>query len=408
MLKSLGQLSRKVHKDKVPYDQIRSDLIALFDQLDPTNRNAQKCLDMVANMVTEDMTMSQNVLNFGLQHGLATEQVYTAAVRSYSLYNNADLAIALVREMIEKEVHPHIRTFLPIFEVELGPDQFQETLGYLTLTRLTPTPDLFGKILGQVQDLNNLTNLIQWSAQSCNYVPIVPQNGSVLNNGSETTINERGICAQCQNQMEIVDLTSTQRERMMDSVFDKDVEPAIARWLTTRHYDIVIDGANVAHYNNSPFDLRKVINMINKINQNWDKRILLVFAGCRKKQTRKLFRKGKCVWSNVDVFYSRINTNDDLSWLYAGLYYPDIWVITNDQMRDHVYYKFTEAVGRDTIDLWMERNIIGFWFDVQKLKGRINVRMGLDLPLDWSVRPQVGPTHVHIPLHDNVWWCVSL
>jgi len=77
-------------------------------------------------------------------------------------------------------------------------------------------------------------------------------------------------------------------------------------------------------------------------------------------------------------------------------------------MRDHVYYKFTEAVGRNVIDLWMERNIVGFWFDVQKLKGRTNVKMGLDLPLDWSVRPQMGSTHVHIPLLDNVWWCVSL
>ncbi len=405
MKKSLGQLSRRVHKNGESFDQIKPELIGLFDQIDPTTKDAQKCLDMVANLVG-DMEISQRVLDFAIQNKLVTEQIYTGAIRAYCMKDQADLAIHLVRQMIETEVHPHVRSFVPIFSLKLGTDQFVEVLSYLRLTNLTPTPDLFALMLGVLTDSSLLPDLINWSNQSCNHVPVVPQDGSVLLGATEITINDRGICSGCNNRLVTVDLAPTQRALMLEAVFDSDgPEPSIARWLKTRSYDVVIDGANVAHYNNSPFDLRKVINMINKINQNWDLKILLVFAGCRKKQTRKLPR-----WKNVDVFYTKINTNDDLSWLYAGLYFPKIWCITNDQMRDHVYYKFTEVVGRDTIDLWMERNIVGFGFDIQKVKGRVNVRMGLDLPLDWSIRPQVGNgvKNVHIPLHDDVWLCCGL
>ena len=429
MKKSLGQLSRRVHKNGESFELIKPELISLFDTIDPISKDAQKCLDMIANLVVGDMELAKRVLDFAIDNQLVTEQIFTGAIRAYCLKDQTDLAIHLVRSMIEMEVHPHVRSFIPIFSLKLGVEQFQEILGYLRLTGLTPTAELFALMLGGLVDSNLLPDLIEWSAQSCNHVPVVPQDKSVLFEGTETKINDRGICLGCNELIKTIDLTPTQRELMLGAVFDPDgPEPSISRWLKTRSYDVVIDGANVAHYNNSPFDLRKVINMINKISSNWDKKILLVFAACRKKQTKKLPK-----WKNVDVFYTKVNTNDDLSWLYAGLYFPDIWVITNDQMRDHVYYRFTEVVGRDVIDLWMERNIVGFGFDIQKVKGKVNVRMGLDLPLGWSVRPQISmgvspvsrithhagynqedsllfarTNHVHIPLHDDVWLCGSL
>ena len=183
---------------------------------------------------------------------------------------------------------------------------------------------------------------------------------------------------------------------MLNSVFG-DGNPKIKKYIKTHDYDIVIDGANVAHYNNSPFDIRKVITMINKINKAYNNsKILLVFSICRKKKTRNIIGK----WRNVDVYCTNAGTNDDLSWLYAAIYYPKIWCITNDQMRDHVYYRFIEAVGRNVIDIWMERNIVSY----KLFKNKII----LNLPLNYSIRPQINEDRYHLPISQTEWFCGNL
>ena len=178
--------------------------------------------------------------------------------------------------------------------------------------------------------------------------------------------------------------------------------PAIVRWVKSRHYDIVIDGANVAYYNNSSFNLNKVATLINRISVKFNKpKILLVFSVCRKKQTRKLLDK----WTNVDLFYSKKGTNDDLSWLYVGIYYPNILCITNDKMCDHIYYKFIKNVGRNVVGVWMERHVVPFGFEIVNNRNGNKVIVKLKLPLQYSNRCQHDKDKIHLPIGDDQWLC---
>lgn len=427
MKKTLGQLSRRYHKeDNDDPSVIVCELKEILKTFDPTLKDAKKCLSMMANMSVGDVDFMEEIVGFGKNHDLMTEQIYTAAIRGLCENDEDIKASAVLADMMDSEIHPHVRSFLPFYQKPLVGGLYWELYGALQATGLVPTRELFSLLIGRYPEKEPpgiLLNTIWWAGQHCNHLDDVV---TELKGGKISHVSDAGICDECSGQLNPIELTEKQRTLMLKSVFPEarpDLPPiGIARWLQTRDYSIVIDGANVAHYNNSPFDVRKVVNLVNKLVGSElfkGKRILVVFAMCRRKAVRKLEK----MWKNVDVFYSKIGTNDDLSWLYAAISNPECLCITNDQMRDHVYYKFTEVVGRNVIDLWMERQVVSFRIFVQKVKNRVNVQIEVDLPLPYSVRPTLGamvpvpiPTDeghqflnrklaVHIPLKDGSWYC---
>ena len=414
MKKTLGQLSRAFHKEGRSQDEILPQLREIFDQIksDPPN-DIQKCLEMVINMATPEL-VAEIYEWAALKHSAPnlSEQICTAQVRVMAQRGDIDQALNLIDEMstVRPPVRPHVRTFVPVVAADNGLTlgQYMRTMELIRTNGIIPTANLFSLLIRSApRDLtrDTFTGLIEWAAQHCNLLDQwLAQSRYMIN--PVIIKHTNSVCPECQDRLQILTLSPAQRKLMLESVFETGTNPSIVRWVQTRGYNIVIDGANVAHYNNSPFDLRKVVTMINKINNGFpDRRILLVFSMCRKKATKYLIQK----WTNVDVFYTKAGTNDDLSWLYVGLYFPQVWCITNDQMRDHVYYRFTEAVGRNVIDIWMERNIVSFHFDItRERKGHFNVQMSLDIPLDYSVRPQWNGNRVHVPVGPDMWCCATM
>ena len=406
MKKVLGRLSRRFHKDGTPLDEILPQLREIFNQIvsDPP-KDTKKCLNMVVNMVTSDPGFVRDVYEWASANNHLTEQICTARVRSLVGSGNIDGALGLIEGM--GQIQPHVRTFLPLVSsgVTLNLKQYSRTLGLIRwIYAITPTNELFSGLISKAAaefPVDQIKPLIDWSAQHCDSLGPQILQCPLFDQVQIITLDD-GVCDHCQTSLKILPLSNHQRWKMLRAVFEEGTNPAIIRWVQTRAYDIVIDGANVAHYNNSPFDPRKVVTMVDKINKGFtNRRILLVFSMCRRKSTKTLVKR----WPNVDIFYTKMGTNDDLSWLYAALYFPNIWCITNDQMRDHVYYKFTQAVGRNVIDLWMERNIVPFHFDISRRKGRTNVQIELDIPLDYSVRPQYDQNRTHLPLENGQWCC---
>jgi hypothetical protein len=403
MKRILGQLSREFHKGGTPLVKLLPQIREAFNQIlsDPP-KDAKDCLNMIINMITSDTNFTEDVYEWASSNNYLTEQICTAMVASVAI-SDLEQAVQLIEKM---SIAPHVRTFIPIFVGhEFSLEQFNRIVTQITRHNVTPTTELFSFLIGNAPKGSDILRLIKWSAQHCNnlesIVALSPSFATSVVSQIEDGVTT-GCCQSCQKPIEIVHLTEVQREIMLASVFEKTADPSIVRWVKTRDYDIVIDGANVAHYNNSPFDSRKLITMIDKINSAYKyPKILLIFSISRKKMTKDLIIR----WKNVDLFYTQSGTNDDLSWLYAGIYYPNIWCITNDQMRDHVYYKFTNAVGRNVVDLWMERNIVTYRFDITKAKNYINVQVSLDIPLPYSIRPQVNDKSVHIPIKDG--WCCS-
>jgi len=406
MKQILGQLSRESHKGGTPLVELLPQIREAFNQIrsDPP-KDAKDCLNMIINMITSDTNFTEDVYEWASGNNYLTEQICTAMVSSVAI-SDLEQAVQLIEKM---PIAPHVRTFIRVFVgYEFSLEQFNRIVSQINRYNITPTTELFSFLIGNAPKGSDILHLIKWSAQHCNnlenIVALSPSFATSVVSQIEVGVTT-GCCQSCQKPIEIVHLTDVQREIMLASVFEKTADPSIVRWVKTRDYDIVIDGANVAHYNNSPFDSRKLITMIDKINSAYKyPKILLIFSISRKKMTKDLIER----WKNVDVFYTQSGTNDDLSWLYAGIYYPNIWCITNDRMRDHVYYKFTNAVGRNVVDLWMERNIVTYRFDITKAKNYINVQVSLDIPLPYSIRPQVNGNSVHIPMKEGGWCCATL
>lgn len=404
MKKVLGQLSKDFHKGGLTLSSLLPQITDAFNEIkNGSHKDIDSCLNMIINMITSDIKFTEEVYKWAADNNFLTEQICTAAVKSIAV-SDPEKAI----QMIEQMPHaPHVRTFIPIVESghKLSLDQFNRIINQLGRYNIIPTSELFSYLIAAEPKESNIRILIEWSGQHCNTLDNnIVTSPAFVTSSITKTIDSNGIavCQNCTRQIDIVPLPHDKRNLMLDAVFDTDNNPSIVRWVQTRDYDIVIDGANVAHYNNSPFDSKKVSIMIDKINKDYRQpKILLIFSYSRKKVTGNLVGK----WENVDVFYTKSGTNDDLSWLYAALYYPNIWCITNDQMRDHIYYKFTKAVGRNVIDLWIERNIVTYNFNVSKVKGRGDVQVSLDIPLLYSVRPQMVENSVHIPIFEG--WCCA-
>jgi len=431
MKRKLGQISRQYHKEHIPLKTLRPEIETIFNQLceissDSRGKDFYKNMDMIANMVTTDVDFSNRILQWARENKTITEQIYTAGIKSLCNKNLIDIALQTLTNMVEDNIQPHIRTMLPFYQGELSIHHYMVLHKFISEIGLTPDKMLFSLMISRFPKSGSqelFYSLIQTSGQYCNYLdPVVLHELGLHELGlhelglhepnyqlHQTQIDNNGKCVTCHEKLATINLSQNQRKRMIESVFSEK-DGNIIRWMKTRNYDVVIDGANVAHYNNSPFDKRKVINMVNKMVGSklfHNKKILIVFALCRRKYVKQL----ETMWKNVDVFYSRFGTNDDLSWLYAALVNPNCLCVTNDQMRDHVYYKFTEVVGRNVIDLWLERQVVRFDFIVTKARNRHNVHIKLELPSDYSIRPQVqnNSTNVrfHMPVEDMGWYCGS-
>jgi pentatricopeptide repeat protein len=341
MKKQLNQLNRRFHKNREPLQDLIPEIRIVLEIIQKeTPKDTCQCLNMIINIVTSDIKFTEEIFRWAQGNGYLTEQIYTGIIKSLAEHGDIDQAIHYLGEMSCSSISPHIRTLIPIYKSNnIDHNTYLSLLHLIRRNNITPNQELFSLLLSTIpkDSLSIYRQMILWSSQHYNHLLPIVQNSSVLISKTIAKVSEGGSCNHCETPIGILDLDDHQRDRMIGSVFDANIKHGIMRWVQTRHYDIVIDGANVAHYNNSPFDLRKVINMVNRINKRYNKKILIVFSQCRKKATKNLVGK----WDNVDVFYTQIGTNDDLSWLYVGLYYPDIWCITNDQMRDHVYHRFT-------------------------------------------------------------------
>lgn len=404
MKKILGKLSRSFHKEGKSLDEILPELRVVFSQIQINpSKDTDKSLNMIVNMSIDDLEFTYGVYRWASDNNYLTEQIATAMVRSLIKGGNLDGAISLIKGM--RDIKLHVRTFIPLFHNDLTIKQYTQVLLMIRSNRIIPTDELFSLLVFRAPvdfGRDNFRSLIEWAGQHYDRLDTMVADSPILQNRVVTNLTN-GVCQNCHTPICIIDLTLNQRRLMLESVFDKDTDSGIIRWIQTRDYSIVIDGANVAHYNNSPFDVRKVFTMVNKINHAYKSpKILLVFSICRKKQTQNL--PGK--WKNVDVYYTKSGTNDDLSWLYAALWYPNIWCITNDHMRDHIYYLFTDVVGRNVIDIWMDRNIVTFEFNIIRMKDNRNkVQIRLNTPLHYSIRPQINDNHGHIPISRNRWVC---
>lgn len=371
-----------------------------------------------------------------LQPEQRTEASYTLLIKSLCDSSEVESAMHFLREMCDI-MEPHVRTFVPFFSAQYTDEykdnelahadamplnRFQCLLQAMRHYKLVPTLELFTLIFGCIPSTLSkveIQNLLDWVSQYYTYVPealainlgkslknisagvnqVKIQHSTNVPNGPSRSI---AICLQCKEQLPLLTVESSQRKTMRKALKfagKTDIRGFLKK--QSFDFDVVVDGANVAMFNNSPFRADKVEKVIKKVGAT--KKILVVFHISRKKQVKDLLEKAKNksnvsanatnnVSANVTFFFSKQNEDDDNTWLYATLKGKKTVCITADKMTDHLYYRFKDTIGKDVFDKWCECHIASYRFG-RNFEGEVEIYW----PLPYSPRVSYSDNHIHVP-----------
>lgn len=173
----------------------------------------------------------------------------------------------------------------------------------------------------------------------------IESNGTVLNH----PYCLKSIDVSSDQQRELLEALILQNEKTFKS-FDKD----------SLQYDVVLDGANIAFYDNSDFLSWKIIKVV-MVYIKRHKKVLIVLS--QKRKDTELLKFVAEHSADVSIYWARIGVYDDLIWLYASIK-ASCPLVTNDNMTDHIFYIFPSFFKE-----WIERHQVHYHFD----KGRLNL-----------------------------------
>ena len=127
-------------------------------------------------------------------------------------------------------------------------------------------------------------------------------------------------------------------------------------------YDCLVDGANVGFINKGEFNFHIIANMMKKLFKLNYRPLLIVHERHLKKIPKELQSYYDKLITDENLLLTPYDTNDDLYWLYASFKFK-CNVISNDQMRDHVYAMLNPLY----LNRWKIDSFVRFTYDSNKL-----------------------------------------
>jgi hypothetical protein len=136
-------------------------------------------------------------------------------------------------------------------------------------------------------------------------------------------------------------LTTTHRHDNGILINSNEKQIIVDKWndfkelLDKNHFDVVIDGANIGYVNskgNADINIKFIATTIQNI-VKIGKKVLLIMHQRHTNKLKQLYQD-KSIVSNLLIYTTPNNVNDDWFWLYASLY-NKCGILTNDQSRDH-------------------------------------------------------------------------
>ena len=156
----------------------------------------------------------------------------------------------------------------------------------------------------------------------------------------------------------------------------------------SKNYDIFIDGNNILFFKD-----RKVIEESFERLNNIYKTLLnlnlkpLIFLHRRHKNSSI---------SNLPIYYTPYKMNDDWFFLWSSLKKQGTYLLTNDNLKDHIF-----KIANNDILL----NEINNWFDTHVINYKYKDDYKLIFPKKYSKIAQVNKGCYHIPFENNKWLC---
>ena len=98
--------------------------------------------------------------------------------------------------------------------------------------------------------------------------------------------------------------------------------------------------------------------------------------------------------------------NDDWFFLYGSVYKDNCKVVTNDQLRDHIFKISEKEIHEDLLKKWIERRLINYSFNYEEYKSSDSLK--LKFPSKYSTRIQKIENKWYLPLNNKKWIMVDL
>jgi pentatricopeptide repeat protein len=364
------------------------------------------CAQMMMNLAQTNVEMTKEIIT-NIPPKQRTEPMYTLLVKGYCLNGNITEARRMLDCMMTDGIKPHVRTFVPIFKYDhLNYDHYSDCISLILSLKLVPTLELFGLIFRHRHRFQYVSLL---KLMSDHYNEVTPEIAKGWDAQPCKIDRKSGFCKTSGLNLQRCDATTEQKQLMRDCLLYDGIEK-LNNYIDDKNIKVVVDGSNVAMYNNSPFNIRKVEAVLSRIPEHQN--VLLVFHIGRKRMVQKQLKDEKITFrKGIHIWYSKIGEDDDLSWLYVTLK-MDCRCITSDKLRDHLYYRFSKAVEQFTFDKWIEQHVIRFKFCGESH----NYKADLKYPPKYSIRTNVNLSDKKISIHfptksndstDVVWWYAS-
>lgn len=217
---------------------------------------------------------------------------------------------------------------------------------------------------------------------------------NIFDNTNFVKINN-SYCKSCNSHLHKVKFDENDRSKLLDNIKQKYFENKneelnkLNNFLDEKSYNVFVDGNNILFFkdrivnNNSYNRLLYIYKKLISLNYN-----PLIFLHRR--------HKNKII-KDIPIYYTPFNMNDDWFFLWSSLKKENTFLLTNDNLKDHIY-NISDENDKNSITNWINCYIIRYNY-----KGRYN----LIFPKSYSNIAQIGNNSYHIPFTNNKWLCIK-
>lgn len=359
---------------------------------------------------------------------LNNETTYSLIIRYY-VKKNISLAIKVLNDMVQNNIQIKKRTLIPIFNKLCESKKVDEVYQFYKKwikKKIKLEEEDYECILPLV--LNNNYNKILKSflkSMKRNLQIINSKLSKIIitnskNNGltiDHCHVEKDGLCNNIK--LKSVDLSKSEKNTLLTNIENIYAKEKNKSNLETykdflkknKEIDVLMDGANILFNTDRKIGINgyhriNAIYLYLKKNNHTPLIILhqrhfdyLSKFGMSKDEIEEVKGLYKS-WDN-DVYLTPYKMNDDWFFIYGSIYKDKCKVVTNDQLRDHIFKISEHDLYQDILKKWIERRVINYKFKFNDYKNLNTLK--LIFPNKFSVRIQRIDDIWYIPESKNKW-----
>ena len=299
-----------------------------------------------------------------------------------ALSNNEKIDEALEElNKIKGTKNDHFRFYSPILSKLLNID-INKALTFFKSIKIQMSQEGICQVIYKLSENNNYVGL----NECMNKLSLEFNELTSFELGKECKINCLGICNNCNNTLNQVDMSEEVRFKILNSLQNK----CEYKEMTNTKFNLIVDGANVGFFENGgnlkKIELRKILKVIKLLDKNIYKPCVVLHKR-HKKLVENFFNKD----IPFNVIYTPFGKDDDLISLYLAIK-NNCMLISNDQYKNHAYLLNEQK----EFNKWYKCHVVNY--NLQKLF----------FPSVFSSCTQKNNNIWHIPIENGNWKCYKI